>query len=388
MYERHFGSVRKCTGAPGFVPALSTARAMGLFGDLPSAKRAAPETTRDASPAPKRVAVAENDHAEDDAPSDTTKNVRDEDAARMETQPARTPKTANHAEALDRLAAHVGNPSKFKRASALAVKLMRSGELERKHGTSVFAILEASMRPPSRAIDPGTRFEYRELFDAAVFCADRGVLSAAHQKRVRAYLVYVRVVNDAYTDDPFEFARVAKEISSRIEALPAYDPPPPEIDEPVETREGLEERRSAEVTHRIDLDRGEARVRGAERSAEMDDRGAAEETGEALVIAFQSACSRYDKTWAQTTVDVLVDAVCASGGASESKFSPAQRARVERIAVAAREKRVARKAAAAGGERVASFDRDSAFYANAAVSVRRGVGGEGTRYGRGESGVR
>jgi len=140
---------------------------------------------------------------------------------------------ASHAEALERLAAHIANPAKFKRASALAAELMRSGELERRHGKSVFALLDAAMTPPSRAADPRTRFEYRDLFAAAERCADEGVLNAKHAKRLRGvFLVYVNLVNRAFTDDAFEFARFAKDVADRFDALPPYEPEPVAPEEP------------------------------------------------------------------------------------------------------------------------------------------------------------
>ena len=141
---------------------------MGLFDDLPSAKRDAPETARDDSPAAKRAAAAETDADRVDARS-SDPATRGADPARTDgaRNPVGSATAASHAEALERLAAHIAKPAKFKRASALAAELMRSGELERRHGKSVFALLAAAMTPPSRAVDPRTRFEYRDLFAAA-----------------------------------------------------------------------------------------------------------------------------------------------------------------------------------------------------------------------------
>ena len=125
---------------------------MGLFDDLPSAKRDAPASARDDSPAAKRAAAAETD-------ADRTR-ARSSDPVKSRAEPAlrdggaRDPErgAASHAEALERLSAHIANPAKFKRASALAAELMRSGELERRHGKSVFALLAAAMTPPSPPI--------------------------------------------------------------------------------------------------------------------------------------------------------------------------------------------------------------------------------------------
>jgi hypothetical protein len=221
---------------------------MGLFDDLPSAKRDAPASARDDSPAAKRATAAETD-------ADRTR-ARSSDPVKSRAEPAlmdgaRNPErgAASHAEALERLAAHIANPAKFKRASALAAELMRSGELERRHGKSVFALLDAAMTPPSRAADPRTRFEYRDLFAAAERCADEGVLNAKHAKRLRGvFLVYVNLVNRAFTDDAFEFARFAKDVADRFDALPPYEPEPVAPEEPESSNGSERVRRSRERT--------------------------------------------------------------------------------------------------------------------------------------------
>jgi hypothetical protein len=127
---------------------------MGLFDSLPTAKRplaAAEEVKKEASPPLKRVKTEEPEPA----------------AAAPEQQPPAA--AADPSQALDKIAVHIANPKKFKKASSLALTLMRSGELERSHGKSLFKVLSAAMEPSAlRANDAASRFEYRELFDAAV----------------------------------------------------------------------------------------------------------------------------------------------------------------------------------------------------------------------------
>ena len=132
------------------------------------------------------------------------------------------------ASALARLAAHVAKPSKFARAASLAATLMRSGALERRHGKALHALLAAAMHPsPRRACDdPGTRLEYRRLFDAAEACARDGVLNAKHAARLDVWLIHARLVNDVHVDDSFAFAAALKAIAKRVDALPEYEEPP------------------------------------------------------------------------------------------------------------------------------------------------------------------
>ena len=132
------------------------------------------------------------------------------------------------ASALARLAAHVAKPSKFARAASLAATLMRSGALERRHGKALHALLAAAMHPsPRRACDdPGTRLEYRRLFDAAEACARDGVLNAKHAARLDVWLIHARLVNDVHVDDSFAFAAALKAGAKRVDALPEYEEPP------------------------------------------------------------------------------------------------------------------------------------------------------------------
>jgi hypothetical protein len=355
---------------------------MGLFDDLPSAKRDAPESARDDSPAAKRAAAAATDADRADARSSdaTTDLIAEPTRTDGAKDPSVVAKAApSHAEALERLASHIANPAKFKRASALAAELMRSGELERRHGKCVFAVLANAMAPPARALDPRTRFEYRELFSAAKACAAEGVLNAKHKKKLEVFLLYVETANRAFTDDAFEFARFAKDVAARVKELPPYEPKPKAFDE-TETETETETGTEAHVA---------LVMRRAECNASLDEWENADATRDALIVAVESARSRYGQRWAQSTVDVLMDKVDALERES-ARFGPEQSERFRAARDAARAERDARRAGGGGGggERVTSFDRDAAAYRNASVSARGGVGGEGTRDGRGESAIR
>ena len=132
-----------------------------------------------------------------------------------------------------------------------------------------------------------------------------------------------------------------------------------------------------------------ARMRAAERQAELDAWQLREDEREALLDACEAAHSHYKHAWAQTAVDMLVEHVHER----RAKFGEEHRARIVEMYEAVRNKRNARKAAAAGGggggggEGLTSFERSQARFTNAAISVRGGVGGEGTRDGRGESAI-
>jgi hypothetical protein len=70
-------------------------------------------------------------------------------------------------EAMQKIASHIGNTSKFSKASKLALQLIEAGSV--KPGTigHFFAILEAAMSSPGACNDPSVRADYHKLFDSA-----------------------------------------------------------------------------------------------------------------------------------------------------------------------------------------------------------------------------
>ena len=68
---------------------------------------------------------------------------------------------------LNRLAAHVSNKGKFRKASALVRQLLESGTLERKHGKTMMKVLEAAMKESENVHDPALRLDYHALLTSA-----------------------------------------------------------------------------------------------------------------------------------------------------------------------------------------------------------------------------
>ena len=339
---------------------------MGLFDDLPSAKRPAPEPAPEPEPAP--------------AP--------DAKRAKASEGPETRPREVDHGAALAKIAAHIGNPAKFKKCAQLALALMRGGELERRHGKALFAVLTNAMEPtPRRANDPAVRFEYRELFDAAEACGDDGVLNAKHKAQLAVWMLHVRVVNDVHTDDNFQFARATKAVKALVDALDDLGPRPHDDEEDEEDEKDDEKAQQkaneGEDTEAREMREYAQRMRAAERRAELDAWQLREDEREALLDACDAAHSLYKFAWAQTGVDMLVEHVHER----RARFGETHRRRIVEMYEAVRDKRNKRRKGGGGGEGMSSFEQSQARYSGAAISIRGGVGGEGTRDGRGESAV-
>ena len=113
--------------------------AMRLFDDLPSSEELAP------TPAP----------ASEPATEPGTKHLWRPTIER--------PREVDHATTLTKIAAHIGNPAKFKKAAQLALALMRA--VRSSAGTARRSPSTNAMGPRRARGDPGLRFEYRS-FDA------------------------------------------------------------------------------------------------------------------------------------------------------------------------------------------------------------------------------
>jgi hypothetical protein len=267
---------------------------------------------------------------------------------------------------------------------------MHSGELERRHGKAIHALLAAAMHPsPRRACDdPGTRLEYRRLFDAAEACARDGVLNAKHAARLDVWLIHARLVNDVHVDDSFAFAAALKAIAKRVDDLPEYEEPPPgpgDADDEIEIEIDDDPSRRPPGVSAEELRALRRAARDAEHRADLERWQLLDDARAALLDGLDAAVAKYRVAWAQTAVEMLADAVHERS----RRFSPEQRERVRAAWNDVRARRAERKAGGGGGgkkgEAVTSFDKARAEYAKRAVSARGGVGGEGTRDGRGEN---
>nr|POE58557.1 hypothetical protein CFP56_71152 [Quercus suber] len=121
-------------------------------------------------------------------------------------------------EAMQKIASHVKNPTKFGKASKLAIQLIQAGSV--KPGTSdhFFAILEAAMSSSTSCTDPSVRADYHALFSAAqdvTVC-----LSKKQKNQLTTWMIMVVDANDLYTDDSFVFSKTARRIKEAIANLP------------------------------------------------------------------------------------------------------------------------------------------------------------------------
>jgi hypothetical protein len=70
-------------------------------------------------------------------------------------------------EAMQKITSHIGNPSKFSKASKLALQLIEAGSVKPATVGYFFAVLEAAMSSLGACDEPAVRADYQVLFNAA-----------------------------------------------------------------------------------------------------------------------------------------------------------------------------------------------------------------------------
>ena len=70
-------------------------------------------------------------------------------------------------EAMQKITSHIGNPSKFSKASKLALQLIEAGSVKPESIGQFFGLLEAAMSSPGACNEPSVRADYQALFNAA-----------------------------------------------------------------------------------------------------------------------------------------------------------------------------------------------------------------------------
>ena len=70
-------------------------------------------------------------------------------------------------EAMQKITSHIKNPSKFSKASKLAIRLIQAGSVKAETSCYLIAMLEAAMSSKTPCTDRLVRGDYHALFSAA-----------------------------------------------------------------------------------------------------------------------------------------------------------------------------------------------------------------------------
>ncbi|GER38080.1 aldolase-type TIM barrel family protein [Striga asiatica] len=108
-------------------------------------------------------------------------------------------------EAMQKIASHIKNPSKFTKASKLAIQLIQAGSVKEETSDYFFSILESSMSSIKNCNEPSVRADYHALFSAAQDVAE--CLKMEQRKLLSTWTIRAVCANDLFTDDSFVVAQ-------------------------------------------------------------------------------------------------------------------------------------------------------------------------------------
>ncbi|OAY75786.1 hypothetical protein ACMD2_01366 [Ananas comosus] len=361
-----------------------------------------PPSAKRPSPPPQLPPPALKSALKRDKPSESHEEVPEKKKLRFKTTVDAT--ETQIIEAMQKIASHIRNPSKFGKASKLALQLIQAGSV--KPGTSdhFFAILEGAMASPSACNEPALRADYHTLFTAVQDVVE--CFSAQQKNLLTTWTLHAVVANDLYTDDSFVYSKAAGKIKEAISSLP-----PATVDDDNDEASALaldgnkasdaenkdtsttETSRSypkKEIPDPFGLDtllpstsKKEKKAREKEVAAlnrkadEEESKRFIKSQREALLKCVEIAARRYKVPWAQTVIDILVKHAFDN----IDRFTCRQRDAIEKLWASIKEQHIRRKQgkSVTGKLDMNAFEWLQEKYSHEKISIRHAVGGGGER---------
>ncbi|XP_078440461.1 nucleolar/coiled-body phosphoprotein [Wolffia australiana] len=276
-------------------------------------------------------------------------------------------------EAMNKISSHIKNPSKFSKASKLALQLIQAESVKASTSDHFFAILEAAMASPSACIDPSVRADYQALFTAAQSVSE--FFSTPQKEQLVIWNIRAVVANNLYTDDSFVFSKAAGKIKDAISSLPIAT----EEDDVEEVLPPTEE--SADpfgLDALLSKDSGKNEKQKPSEIREEGDRSQKlflKSRRESLIQCLEIAAGRYRIPWAQTVIDILAKHAFDN----IQRFVSPQREAVKKLWASIRDQQIRRKQgkSVSGKLDVTAFESLQEKYSHVKISIRRAIGGSG-----------
>ncbi|KAL0913702.1 hypothetical protein M5K25_017181 [Dendrobium thyrsiflorum] len=308
-------------------------------------------------------------------------------------------------EAMKKITSHIKVPSKFSKASKLAIQLIQAGSVKPENSDHFFALLNAAMSSPSACNEPSLRADYHALFSAAQEVTQ--CFSKQQKNLLATWIIRALVANDLYTDDSFVYSKAAGKIKDAISNLPAATV---EDDrEEAEILEKPENAKAALVSDSVDVislpspsksdkealdpfgldalllptGKKNEKPKGKEiaalnkKSEEEEHKRFIKAQREGLLLCLEIAARRYKIPWCQTVIDILAKHAFDH----TDRFTLRQREAIEKLWTSIKEQQIRRKQgkSVTGKLDMNAFEWLQEKYAHEKISIRHSVGGGGER---------
>ncbi|KAL3523716.1 hypothetical protein ACH5RR_016550 [Cinchona calisaya] len=308
-------------------------------------------------------------------------------------------------EAMQKIASHIKNSSKFGKASKLAIQLIQAGSVKPATSDYFFAILEGAMSSLTTCNEASLRADYHALFSAAQDVVE--CLSKKQKNLLSVWTIRAVLANDLFTDDSFVFSKASGRVKEVLSSLPVASKDDDEeeaaaLDEievanagqPITdntsssfTPEGKEEEPDPFGLHALipSTSKKDDKAKGKGEAVIKNRKGEEEEEAkkflrgqrEALISCLEIAARRYKTPWCQTVIDILVKHAFDN----ISRFTSRQRDAIDKLWASIREQQIHRKQgkSVSGKLDANAFEWLQEKYANEKISIRHSVGGSGER---------
>ncbi|KAF6263130.1 hypothetical protein COO60DRAFT_1293116 [Scenedesmus sp. NREL 46B-D3] len=343
----------------------------------------------------------------------------DDDAA----PPAPPPAHDQISAALTKIRHHLGNRSKFSKASQLLRQLLDA--VDKVHRNELFATITAAFSNPEHCMDPLLRKDYARLARALNLRAE-GILSRQQRAQLEIYSVWALLRNELFTDDSFTFNKVVGKVKSAVAELSDADEEQEAawnmlhgIAAPAGKPQQQQQQQQPSLAPQADAEadpfglndfiaKAEAQAAEAEAAAaaaapsdeqhplqQQQQEGAPWDAATMEVMRKQALLDcliaakdhQHKLAWARTSVELLIEAVAkpAAQGGFADKFVAGQRQQLADLLRFVNAERAARKSGVnrrpggkGTGEYQTSFERARAEWSGASwVSARGKVGSAG-----------
>ncbi|KAH7867280.1 hypothetical protein Vadar_031247 [Vaccinium darrowii] len=302
--------------------------------------------------------------------------------------------------AMQKIASHIANPSKFGKASKLAIQLIQAGSVTAGTSDYFFSILESTMSSPTACNDASVRADYHALFSAAEDAVE--CFNKKQRNQFTVWMIRAVVANDLFTDDSFVFSKATGRIKEAISKFPIATK-----EEDMEEAAALND--EAEVDSQTMPDASSVAISGISNEDDSDPFGldalipsklkrdekmkfnkeasakiceedketkrSLKSQREAWILCLELAARRYRTPWCQTGIDILVKHAFDN----ISRFTSKQRDAIEKLWASIREQQIRRKQgkSVSGKLDVNGFEWLQQKYANEKISIRHSVSGGG-----------
>ncbi|KAJ4785330.1 nucleolar/coiled-body phosphoprotein [Rhynchospora pubera] len=298
-------------------------------------------------------------------------------------------------EAMQKIASHIKNPSKFGKASKLALQLIQVGSVKEGTSDQFYSLLGAAMHSLSTCNEPSVRADYHELFTAAQDVTEH--FNKKQKNQLIIWTLHAVVANDLHTDDSFVFSKTVTKIKEAISNLPiatadddkeeAESLAATEIPESGTSTDAKEENVVADPFGLDNLFANESKKHEKSRGKEISNLNKKEEEDEqksfmksqreALLKCLEIAAKRYRIPWTQTAIDILVKHAFDN----VQRFTRQQREAIEMLWGSIKEQQIRRRQgkSVTGKLDVNAFEWLQEQYSHQKISIRHAVGGGGER---------